>query len=209
MTHTTSGSNRYMVINTGASTLLASAQTINSPTYNSVTATNAQNQVVTGGSRVMCAVAPLANPTVGSNTATANISAVLDGNKQVTLVVTSYTGAQSGSTPDSSGQNTAPTSTTTNFAVSTTVVGSNCWLSGSATEDGGAIAGAATAGSGTTYRGSVQFNCFGADSNGTVGTGSQSLNWTRTAATPGNIVGTIVSFAPAGGTVNSGFLIFM
>lgn len=85
----------------------------------------------------------------------------------------SYTGAKQTGQPDST--NTGGSGAATSFTLSTTVVATNCWLVGVLRDNGAGP----SAGTGTTLR--VTFGTFAAiqvDSNGTVGTGSQSLQAT-------------------------------
>ena len=99
-----------------------------------------------------------------------------------------YSGAATG-TLDSSASGTAAAATIT---MTTTVVASNCWLTGLGT---GLGSNNLTAGSGTTLRNSSQTTFYySADSNGTVGTGSQSLIWDKTSSLA--MAAFVVSFAP-------------
>lgn len=110
---------------------------------------------------------------------------------------TSYTGMNQSLTPDSSNTGTGTDGTT--LTVSTTVVGANAWLMMGA---GGERPTTYVAGSGTTLRDS-QVNALPigsalVDSNGTVGTGSQSLAVLNNLPSMAAI---IVSWLPAtGGT---------
>jgi hypothetical protein len=119
----------------------------------------------------------------------------------------SYTGASG--TIDSFNQNLTTGITTTPYTLSTTVVGANAWIVGGATGSNGEIGGG-TAGSGTTYRSSnVSSNIRLGDSNGTVGTGSRSLNFGRNPTGSGDDDGVILSIVPAPVVINGNFLAFM
>jgi hypothetical protein len=100
----------------------------------------------------------------------------------------SYTGVHQVSPIDSF--NTA-TASATSITPSTTVVGSDCWLVMGLKTDGGDPA----AGTGTTDRISNGFGLGHFDSNGTVGTGSQSLQATFVASV--NWAAVIASIAPS------------
>lgn len=100
----------------------------------------------------------------------------------------SYSGASLTGQPDSSNANTV--TSTTSLTISTTVVASNCWL---VMWDVNANA-ALIAGTGTTQRGGETSGRKFFDSNGTVGTGSQSLQCTWTGSF--NAGGIIASIKP-------------
>lgn len=130
----------------------------------------------------------LAAPATGAH----NI-VITGGNHYWTGFATSYTGVDQSTPIDSSAVVT--TAGATSITTSTTVVASNCWLAG-----GGRSAGAnVTAGTGTTNRAQeTDFHSGGMyDSNGTVGTGSQSLQITWTGSSPGTFI--VASLAPSGG----------
>lgn len=101
-----------------------------------------------------------------------------------------YTGVKQTGQPDSSA--TPSGGSATSFAASTTVVASGCWLISTARNPSAGSG----AGAGTTARGDFATAAgpgFG-DSNGTVGTGSQSMTWTTSPADVWNSV--IFSIAP-------------
>lgn len=195
--HTTgSGSDRYLVAPVTIN-CAACGVTISSLTYNAVAATEVDEQVASDGTdSVRLSLYILAAPATGANNVVATISGTLNGSKQFAVNAQTYTGAAQTGQPDSTGNFTATGSSAASVTVSTTVVASNTWLVGGASENQGDIA-AGAAGAGTTYRGSAQFNMYGADSNGTVGTGSQSLVWGRASTGGAEIVGIIISLAPA------------
>jgi hypothetical protein len=142
----------------------------------------------------------LLSPPTGTQTITASSSGAFTvGSKQFAMVSLHYTGVSQVSPPDSTNQVVKNGASDNPFTMSTTVVAANSWLVGCPTSDAGTFS---TAGSGTTYRGSAAGNIQQADSNGVVGTGSQSLNWT-TNATPTNFEGHILSLAPAVSAVST------
>lgn len=196
--HTCTGSNRLLIVSGSVTSL--TARTITGVTY----AGTSMTFVITAtASQVVSFMYILVNPTTGANNVVVTISGVTDGlNKQFNAISSSYTGCAQSGQPDSHGTNVLNGSTVTNFPVSTTVVASNCWLVGTASEDAGDIA-AGAAGTGTTYRGVAEFNQIIADSNGTVGTGSQTLNWGRAGST-GNISGIVISISAFGTTAATG-----
>jgi hypothetical protein len=111
-----------------------------------------------------------------------------------------YSGVKQSLPLDASGTGTA---TSTSGSVSVTVVASNCWLVGGIRGNAG---GASSDGSGTTSRsggpvGDTSSQICISDSNGTVGTGAQTLNWTM----PNDVwyaVGASVEAAPSTGPAN-------
>lgn len=136
----------------------------------------------------------LLNPPTGTQTVTASSSGAFTAfSKQFAMVTLHYTGVNQVSPPDSTNQSVRNGVTDNPFTMSTTVVAANSWLVGCPTSDSGTFL---TAGSGTTYRGTAVGNIQQADSNGTVGTGSQSLNWTTNGSIT-NFEGHIASLAPA------------
>lgn len=127
----------------------------------------------------------LYNPTTSSVNYTVTMTAT-GGGDGCMLGVGLYSGANS-TQPDSS----AFSSPTTPFNVSTTVVQSNCWLVSWARRFGGSTIGVD---SGTSRASVANANIF-IDSNGTVGTGSQSLSYSSDAT---NVLGFVMSLAPEG-----------
>ncbi len=137
-----------------------------------------------------------AAPATGANNVVVTLSGVDNTcNKQIGVVSLSYTGADQVTQPDSHGENSA-VAPTTNFPVTTTVVAANTWLSGASTDDGGSIDSANAPGAQTVYRRPIQFNNLGADSNTTVGTGSQAINFGLSVAGL-DVTGTVISINPA------------
>lgn len=103
-----------------------------------------------------------------------------------TIMVGIYSGASS-TQADSS--NSATSASATSLNLTTTVVAANCWLIGYGRANTTIAAGAST-----TQRNKITANIL-VDSNGTVGTGSQSLQITR--STSGVIGGGVISLAEA------------
>lgn len=120
-------------------------------------------------------------PATGSNTLS------VSGSGLYLLSAASYTGVDQTSPLDSS--NTATTTGGNPFTFSTTVVATGCWLVCAGKTNGANP----TAGTGTTNRVGNDAGIF--DSNGTVGTGSQSLSLSN--GTGANLGFIIASFKPA------------
>jgi len=122
-------------------------------------------------------------PATGVN----NIVASTSSSTYIGCAAVSYTGVKQSGLPDSSATGTDATG---NYTATTTVVASDCWLFSSSRSNG-----SPTAGASTTIRDVLDGgSCLSADSNATVGTGSQSLNFT---VSPGGETGWLVcSFAP-------------
>lgn len=177
--HTCSGSNRILFLIIAGS---SGSQPASAPTYNGVAMTQIGTEQEISGMRT--SIWYLVNPAEGTNTVS-----VTHGGGSGAIVTASYTGASQTGVPDSVGFNAGIVSSLT---VTTTVVAENCWLWGGFNDIGGTI----TAGSGTTERHSViggDYEVSVTDSNGTVGTGSQS----QTASDTAIVQGWAVSFAPA------------
>lgn len=205
ITHVSTGSNLLMVLNGGTlASTNGNSVTHTSFTYNSVSSTNAQTQA---GNQSKVSLWYLVAPTTGSHTATFTIATTLTGSgNEITAIVTTYTGCAQTGQPDSSNKNSVVSSVNP-FPVTTTVVASNCWLSGGALDEN-TFNGSTTPGTGTHYQSAIQFNQQVADSNGTVGTGSQSLNWGESTG-GSHVIGAVMSIAPAAAAVNSNFLMFL
>ena len=100
--------------------------------------------------------------------------------------IVSYSGAKQSGQMDSFATGTA----TGNLTLSTTVVATDCWL---ISWGRNSVIGPPGAGTGTTQRVAGTYHRTG-DSNGTVGTGAQTMQWTNAT---GTTVGIIASIAPA------------
>ncbi len=192
LSYTVTGANPWIGSGAGINTL---GDIITGLTYNSVS--NTQLAKFGNSAGQWDYYFYLFNPSTGANNATLTRSlSTLD---TWGFTIESFSGVAS-SALDSSNTATLAGGETTK-TVTTTVVAANCWLAG---YFGGNRA--ATAGAGTTIRQSATpafWDGCSADSNGTVGTGSQSLVVTC-AAEPGGSAGTglfIVSLNPLGAAV--------
>lgn len=182
--HTCSSSNTVLIVAMG----LQGGNSTNylGVTYNAVTMT----QLTTNGT---LAVYYLVSPTVGTN----NIIATVDdsGFKPFAGMSASFNGAKQTGFPDSSAIPTGSAITT--FSPSTSVVTSGCWLfaiGGTTNFNNQLGVGAGTTGDQYVYdNGNLNSYVIG-DSNGSVGTGSQALNFTSTSTADWE--GIILSIAP-------------
>ena len=175
LSYTCSGTNRYLIV-----VICQSGISVSGITYNGV----AMTQLLTsGGTRT--SMWGLANPSTGANNIIASVSS---GGVPWGFLASSYTGC-SITQPDSSNNidATYPNTVTTN------VVASNCWL----------VCGALSITTGTLTSNRTDRQTFInssirryslADSNGTVGTGNQSIIWTCSSGA--NIEPCLISLAP-------------
>lgn len=180
--HTISGSDGFLIVNVitynFGSLVTVSSVKCNGTTMtklDSITATLESNNQDTENWYMV-------NPPTGTCTIQVNLSGT---SNYTSANANSYTGVDQTSPIDSHFV-TQSTSASASFSISTTVGGSNEWLTGFAWSRGGIP----SAGSGTTLR-STNPGVYiaNADSNGTVSTGSQSLNFTSTSGTwPGGLV---------------------
>lgn len=195
--HTTSaGSDRLMVVTAGSNT--TSVPTVDDVKYNGDQLIEVDEKFE--GTNVRLALWYMVAPDSGTNNVVVTWSGTGTGaGQQLNAVSQTYTGASQTGQPDSNGfdifSNEDP------FAVSTTVVASNCWLAGAFQGSTGEIA-AGSPVAPTVQRGVDQFNQVGVDTNGVVGTGAQTINWD--AANPDTGVGLVISIAPAGGAAAAG-----
>lgn len=181
--HTCSGSNRILILS------VISQSGSSTPTYNGVSMTPLTSQTTAHHKHE---VFYLVAPATGAN----NI--VCTGG---TWVATSYTGVSQSSPIDSS--NSGQTASYT-INVSTTVVASNCWLVSATGASFNSVS--YTSNSNRTDRftstviqpGTPYMNTSIGDSNGTIGTGSQSTTHSETggAGTGYSIVGIDLSLTP-------------
>lgn len=182
---TVSGSNRLMMLRTGSVSDTDTAYTYNGDGF---TAVPSGKSSYLGAAREGVALYYLIAPDTGTNSLSVSHSS---NGKRIWGV--SYTGAHQ-STPIDSSTNAAPGGAATTTSPTTTVVAANCWLfAGVSTDQGGETAGAST-----TERGSAAGGSITVDSNGTVGTGSQSLNVTHSSTSTRAYA--IASIAPVGST---------
>lgn len=180
--HTCTGSDLMLFIQTAIN---SSSQTTTSVTYNASAATDAGvvATYTTGGGKSQ--IFYKLSPSTGSNQISCSFTGgYFAGNS------CSYSGVKQSAQPDGSG--TATTNSNTTLTASFTVTASNCWIMASVANNGVATA----AGSGTYLR-QQGANVLGAlyDTNGTVGTGTQSVTVTLSSANAYCI--SAASFAPA------------
>lgn len=171
---TTSGSDRFFTSNCGYDT----PQSISSVTYNGTACSVVQSPQNGGGARTG-AMYVLAAPSTGANNAVVNFSGATNGG----LSVAYYTGVKQTGQPYTSA---AGSTSSTSHTATVTAVGTLSWLIAIDRND----LGAPTPGSGTTLRISNPFDMW--DSNGAVGSGSQSLAWSSGGSfTSGYVIGAI------------------
>lgn len=143
----------------------------------------------------------LINPTTGTH----NVVTIWPtSTTQIWVNGMSYSGANQSGQPDSTASN-FNTSNQTSITTTTTVVASNCWLVGYGHSQQTSM----SAGAGTSINvvnSIINGTMLGVDSNGTVGTGSQSLIITSSAIL---YTVAIASIKPFLAVANSGFLMFM
>ena len=183
---TTSGSDRFLAV---ANAIIGGFTTdvLTGITYNSDALTRVGMGVIQ--SNVRTYLYQMVAPDTGSSysvVATSSASTLFQS------IAMSYSGASQTGQPDSSSSGNATLQTV--ITATTTVVASNCWLVGSLYSNAAGL----SAGSGTILRGTVGDGRNGGfDSNGTVGTGAQSL---IANCTLDNIGWVVCSFAPASST---------
>lgn len=168
--HTCSGSDRMLVV------FVRSYQNdrVTGVTYNGVAMTQVNKRQDNAGNNCYTYLYYLLAPATGANNVV--VSASPAPNIQLAACSASYTGVKQSGQPDSSAMQSSTASTMT---VSTTVVASGCWLVG-----GSSNFRATSAGTGTTNRQQTSGDPLTiADSNGTVATGSRSLQWTQSDST--------------------------
>lgn len=172
--HTCSGTDRILFVQA-----FSLSDAVSAVTYNGTSMTLVNKTSFPGSGRQGTYLYYLIAPSTGSNTIAVTGGTGVGG--------VSYTGAKQTGQPDSSA--VANNGAATSITLTTTVVASGCWLV-CAVADG---AGGETAGAGTTIRQTDGNGLVLADSNASVGTGSQSLivNFSSTVN-----AGVIASFAP-------------
>lgn len=176
VSHTCTGDDRILFVG-----FHTDADDVTSVTYATVAMTRVATSVQVAGDK-WCHLFYLVAPATGANNIV--VSATTD--TSIFGYGVSYTGAAQSGQPDSSATNAV--TGTTSIALATTVVAEDCWLVCFAKNDIGNFG----VGAGTTARGGAQVNQI-ADSNGTVSTGSQSLNLTYSS---GDAAGVVASFKP-------------
>lgn len=179
--HTCSGADRLLIVLTGRTT-----DVVAGVTYNGVAMTSITETTYPGSGYAGLQLWYLVAPSTGSNT----IAVDSGGNNGVSGFATSFTGVSQTSPIDSSNVNNNAVGTNS-LTVSTTVVGSGCWLVGGCSNNSGTGVGGGT---GTTVRNDNAFGVAMGDSNAIVGTGSQSLIFTF--ATSNLFRGIVASIAP-------------
>lgn len=190
--HTVSGSNTILIIGCTRGT---TGTTITGVTYNGIAMSFLAEATASGVSAIR--LYSLISPSTGAN----SVSIAFTGGGNTTGVSSSYTGVKQTSFPDSS--NTV-SNNAMNLSLSTTVVGSNCWL----VSTGGTAGAAWSAGTGSTARANDTSDAVViGDSNGTISTGSQSMTWNTTSTSD---CGVIVSLAPfVVSTTNANFFLLI
>lgn len=182
VSQTCTGSNLLLLVHVGTND---TTDKVTGVTYNAVAMTrlDAKAAATTG---FFGFVYYLVNPATGAH----NIVASRSDSNLITVDAVSYTGVSQTGFPDSQANGTVALG---NITATTTVVASNCWLFG-ATRGNNGVSGI-TAGAGTTLRtGNFSNALVSSDSNGTVATGSQTLNYNISAG--GECYWMICSFAP-------------
>lgn len=162
--HTTSGTNRILVVNIFQND--NAGDTTTGVTYGGVAMTRVsvvQNTSSPYLSRNYQYI--LINPTSGANNVV-----ISNTSNNLEAWALSYTGAKQSSQPDAF---TTSTGNVQNFTTTLTTVADNCWtvILGRAGTGGGSV----SAGTGTTARGTVAVNEISGDSNGALSAGSNSM----------------------------------
>jgi len=188
--HTCTGTDRILLVGATGYYTSGGPRSVTGITYNGVALTkiNSINGTADGISQSND-LWYLVAPATGSNTITITWSGAA---QYASGSGMSYTGVAQTSPIDSNatGQSSSTGSgAATSLTLSTTVVNASCWVVGYVEARGGVI----SAGTATTLRGkNDSAYTSGGDSNGTVSTGSQSLQWTSTSgAWPGGVIASI------------------
>lgn len=180
--HTCSGSNRILFVSTFGA---VGSDTVTGVTYNGVAMTLVKTLLTPTDGRYLGAWV-LMNPASGANNVVISVSS-----GDTYGMAVSYTGTAQTGQPDSFGFNS--NTFTSSLTTSTNVVASNCW---NVYLNRAAYFPPPVAGTGATLRSANATYGQGIfDSNGTVGTGSQSM--TCTCSSPGPFSGVLISFAPS------------
>lgn len=189
LSHTCTGSNLMLWVTVylnGGGT----GDNVTGITYAGTSMTRTANGYVNGASTSQFLYYLIA-PSTGAN----NIVVSLSGTHGCGIVSASYTGAKQSGQPDSSNSGSDLNTGANQVTVATTVVASNCWLVGGDGNDSIApSAGTGTSINASANTGSILF----IDSNGTVGTGSRSMQVTY--LVPNDSLMCIASMAPLGAT---------
>lgn len=164
VSHTTSGSNRILIV--GVQTGTGGSSLVTGITYNGTAMTNIDSSIGNGVQRWLETWYLIA-PTSGTH----DIVVSTSGSVFIQVVATSYTGALQSGQPDAHGTKASVSGSSFSHAITT--VHGECWLVGFLENDGGTI----VAGASTTLRSALGGLAL-ADSNGTVAVGSVSLAYT-------------------------------
>lgn len=189
VSHTTgNGSDRLLVVT--ASAYGSTPVTVSGITYNGVSMTLIGTKLESTNFRTTMYY--LLAPSTGTNNVVVTYTTG-DYNTRTCVSVASYTGVEQSGQPD--GSVTASSASTSSFTTTSTVTDSGCWLILGAIGLRNNLAG----GTGTTRRTNPADTVCAwiFDSNGTVGTGSQSLIVTQSAA--GQMATVMASFSPSAG----------
>lgn len=167
--HTCTGSNRFLAFGFMGS---AAGDSVTGATYNGTAMTRLNTGNDWAGSNRFYTYY-IANPDSGSNNIVISSSATVN----ASIISSSFTGVHQTTPIDSNKYDVGRTNSSNTFTLTTTVVGSNCWLVAYWRDvDGGYSPDSGT--NGTTDRGrTTTVAMVASDSNGTVGTGSQGLKW--------------------------------
>lgn len=138
----------------------------------------------------------LINPASGAN----NVVITYPGSGTITGQAVSYTGAKQSGQPD--GSAVLSQALSTSITQSHSVTESNCWGFAFTQGNNITVANLTTSGVINTLRGGVNDSIGFADSNGVIGTGSQSMGFGYSISQLGAIVN--VSFSPATTPANNG-----
>ena len=174
--HTTSGSNRTLAC---ALTMRGSNSTPTPTfTYNSVSMTVLSGSLGGGGENNWVQWAFLIAPASWINTV--SVSSVPTTPAIWSVFCLSYTGTDQTTVPDAGPANANAMNSNGAFNSTVTVATANSWVLSAAEDDGGAL----SAGSGYTARDSLapSYGVAVEDSNGPLGTGSQTAGWQGPAA---------------------------
>lgn len=193
LAHTTTGTNRYLVV-----FVSSDSDNVTGVTYNSVAMTQAAKKTSTATARMLyCYV--LHNPASGAN----NIVASASGTSDFRITGASYTGAQQTTPVDASATDEQTSVADDNDVLSITTVADNCWLI--ATHEGN-LANPNSLINATARNGTGFADTQIVDSNAAkTPPGAFTIGWHYAAADTHPMVG--ISIAPF--VVNSAFLTFM
>lgn len=197
LAHTCTGSNLTLVV----PVQIVHGTAVTGMTYNGVSMTLSSSNTGGAAGYFDTYIYTLINPATGANNIVFTIPSAIGGSGQVMFQGQSYTGTNQSAIDSAASRIATPGSSP--FAVTTTVVASNCWLVGGAAGALGVVRVPPGAGSGTVYNDGLVGNMYTADSGGTVGTGSQSLNWGVNDSGASEVAGSIVSLAPSVAAVNT------